>query len=180
YVVQPRDLPFVGNTLWFAEAFCGLIMNADREIEFRIKTLTAEDTDKASELFHSFQVDDGIRDPTKASDEYLKRILSKADFHVIAASVDKTIVGGLVAYELLKYKDESAEMYLFEMGVDASFQRRGIGTALIEKLKDICREKGITEMFVGALDDNMPAKALYKSTGGSEEKVSEFTYQIEP
>ncbi len=155
-------------------------MKEDPKISFTTRTLTARDADLASELFHFFQVDDGIENPTRASKDYLTRILSRTDFHVIIAAVDENIIGGLVAYELVKYKDVGAEMFLFEMGVDESYQRQGIGTALVEQLKTICREKGITEMFVDALDDNIAAKGLYKSTGGEAEKVSEFTYEIEP
>ncbi|MEZ5344582.1 MAG: GNAT family N-acetyltransferase [Pyrinomonadaceae bacterium] len=147
-------------------------------MDFEVRTLRATDARLASELFLFFQVDDGIRNPTSASGEYLTRILSRSDFHVIVAISGEKVIGGLVAYELVRYKEENAEMFLFEMGVEESFRRRGIGTALIEELKKICREKGITDMFVDALDDNIPAKALYSSTGGKAEKVSEFTYKI--
>ncbi|NNF00550.1 MAG: GNAT family N-acetyltransferase [Pyrinomonadaceae bacterium] len=132
----------------------------------------------AKSLFCWFQEDDGVEDLTAASDEYLKKLLSRDDFHTIIAINGDKIVGGLTAYELSGYKNEETEMYLFEMGVYDAFRRQGIATRLIETLKDICRVKGIEEMFVGAWADNVPALKLYEKTGGKGIKVVEFTYKL--
>lgn len=144
-----------------------------------IKKLSPNDIALAMKLFLWFQEDDGIKNPTTASDKYLKNLLSRDDFHTIIAISGNTIVGGLTAYELVGYKDEEKEMYLFEMGVEKSYRRQGIGTALIQKLKEICREKEIEEMFVGAWADNNPAVKLYENTGGKGIEVVEFTYKVD-
>ncbi len=148
-------------------------------MEISVKTLSWKDARTAKELFLWFQEDDEAENPTSASDEYLTKLLHRDDFHVIVSLKDNKVVGGLVAYELAGYKDEEAEMYLFEMGVDEAYQRQGIGTALIETLKEICREKGIEEMFVEAFADNTPAIKLYQKMGGKGVKVVEFTYELD-
>lgn len=145
----------------------------------KIAVLKPADIELAKKLFLWFQEDDGIEKPTSASNDHLVNLLAKDDFHVIVALQGEKTVGGLTAYELAGYKDEGQEMFLFEMGVEEASRRKGVGTALIEKLKQICGEKGISEMFVDAFAENSPACKLYESTGGKGKKVVEFTYEIE-
>jgi len=145
----------------------------------KIVVLKSDHVDLAQALFLYFQKDDGIENPISAPDEYIEKLLGKDDFHVIVALKGETVIGGLTAYELPGYKDEQPEMFLFEMGVKEEHRRKGVGTAIIEKLKEICLNKGISEMFVDAFADNSPACGLYESTGGKGENVVEFTYEIE-
>ena len=146
---------------------------------FEIKELDFCDIALAKQLFLFFQIDDGVENPTAASDEYLKNLLSRDDFHVIVALENGKIIGGLTAYELVKYKREVKEMFLYEIGVEPAYRRKGIAAELIEFLKRICGEKGIKEMFVGALASNSPAINLYKATGGIGEEVIEFDYELD-
>lgn len=148
-------------------------------MKFQIKKLTKNEFKTAKDLFNSFQIDDGEDNPSSASDEYLKDLLARDDFHVLVAIVDEKVIGGLTAYELRKYKREETEMFLYEMGVDEPFRRMGIATALIDYLKTICKEKRIPEMFVDTWADNIPAKKLYEKTGGEAEEVIEFTYELD-
>ncbi len=145
----------------------------------KIVVLKSDDVALAQALFLSFQKDDGIENPTPAPNEYIETLLGTDDFHVIVAHEGETVIGGLTAYELAGYKNENTEMFLFEMLVDKPYRRKGVGTSLIEALKQICRDKGIEEMFVDAFADNSTACGLYESTGGKGQKVVEFTYNIE-
>ena len=78
----------------------------------------------------------------------------------------KTYFDGLTAYELKMFKRETTEMFLYEIGVDEDQQQKGVGTALIKFLKEICVKKGIVEMFVGTEKTNIPDRKLYATTGG--------------
>jgi aminoglycoside 3-N-acetyltransferase I len=146
---------------------------------FEIKKLSPDELALAKELFLFFQIDDGVENPTVASDEYLAKLLGREDFHVVVAVENNKVIGGLTAYELLKYKDEKTEMFLYEIGVGSAYRRRGAAAALIEFLKKICAEKGIREMFVGAEAGNLPATGLYEKTGGKGFAVIEFDYELE-
>ncbi len=79
---------------------------------FNIKKLNADDLTLAKRLFLFFQVDDGVVNPTAASDEYLISLLSRDDFHVIVAVKNETVIGGLTAHELVMYKGETREIFL--------------------------------------------------------------------
>jgi aminoglycoside 3-N-acetyltransferase I len=147
--------------------------------KFEIKNLGSNDVALTKQLFLSFQIDDGVENPTEASDGYLKKLLERPDFHVIAAVEDERVIGGLTAYEIFKYKAEETEMFLYEISVESAHRKKGVATALVENLKQICAEKNIREMFVGAEADNLPALQLYEKTGGKGFPVIEFDYELE-
>lgn len=128
--------------------------------------------------FIFFQLDDGLENPTAAGDRYLTNLLSRDDFHVLAAIEKDRVVGGLTAYELVKYKREETEMFLYELGVCESHRRRGIARALIAELKRICLKKKIHVLFVATEMDNDPARRLYEKTGGRFESAAFYTYQL--
>ena len=60
-------------------------------------------------------------------------------------------------------------MFFYEIEVLSLFQRRGIATSLINRLKSICRGRNIGKMFVLTDCRNNAAQALYRQTGGIEE-----------
>jgi aminoglycoside 3-N-acetyltransferase I len=148
-------------------------------VHFEIKKLTPDEIKLAKELFLFFQVGDGKYNPTVSSDSYLTELLSKKDFHALVALEKEKILGGLTAYELTKYKSEKSEMFLYEIDVAAEYRRSGVATALIERLKAICAEKNIFEMFVLTEAGNFPARKLYEKTGGKGFETIEFDYHLE-
>ena len=108
---------------------------------FQIKKLNPQDFALAKQLFNFFQIDDGVENPTSASDVYIKNLLEREDFHVIAAIENEAVIGGLTAYELAKYKYETKEMFLYEIAVKTLHRKKGVAGALIEMLKKISLEK---------------------------------------
>ncbi len=146
---------------------------------FTIKKLVPNDTALAKELFHFFQVDDGISEPIIPSNEYLHSLLQKDDFHIIVAMAGHALIGGLTAYELEMYKEEIKEMFLYEIAVEPEQRKRGVAKALIGHLKDISIAKGIKEMYVGTSTDNHVAMKLYHSTGAeADTKIAWFVYTL--
>ncbi len=148
-------------------------------MNLEIQKLSSKDFELAKLLFLFFQVDNGSENPTKVSNEYMKEMLSRNDFHVLVARSGESILGGLTAYELKKYKNETTEMFLYEIGVEEVHRRKGVAAKLIDGLKQICRQKGISEIFVITEMDNEPAKKLYEKSGGEFEETAIYTYQVE-
>ena len=58
-------------------------------------------------------------------------------------------------------------MFLNELGVDEAYRRRGVATALLERLTEVCRDRGCGEMFVLTEPDDEPADATYRKSGGT-------------
>lgn len=110
---------------------------------YETRKLNPNDINLAKELFLFFQIDDGVVNPTLGSDEYLRDLLSRNDFHVIGALQNETIIGGLVGYELAKYKEETTVMFLYEIGVSSSFRRKGIATKIRLLERDLWRKSGL-------------------------------------
>lgn len=141
--------------------------------EIEIKKLAASEIALAKSLVLMFGSDDGTgEDFVPPSNKYCAEMLARADFHVIVALDGARLVGGLTAYEMKMFKRETTEMFLYEIEVAETHRRRGIGKALIGRLFEICREKGIVEMFVGTERENAPARRLYASTGGKADEDS--------
>jgi aminoglycoside 3-N-acetyltransferase I len=88
-----------------------------------------------------------------------------------------TLIGGLTAYELKMYKEETNEMFLYEIAVEPGHRKKGVAKALIKFLKNICINSGINEMYVGTSTNNQAAQKLYRSTGGEPDAdIAWFVY----
>ncbi|MCD9187659.1 MAG: GNAT family N-acetyltransferase [Pyrinomonadaceae bacterium] len=122
-----------------------------------IKKLGLTEIALARELIEMFGFEDESGNRQFSSVEYTRRMLERADFHVIVALHNGKLVGSLTGYEMKMFKSETTEMFLYEIEVVESHRQKGIGKALIEFLKQICREKEIVQIFVGTEKDNFPA-----------------------
>lgn len=116
----------------------------------------------------------------RPSADYLKALLSGDSFIALAAREGMDVVGGLAAYELKKFEQERSEIYIYDLAVSSEHRRKGIATALIEKLKLIAADRGAYVIFVQAdtgIEDE-PAIALYTKLGLREE-VLHFDISVE-
>lgn len=55
--------------------------------------------------------------------------------------------------------------YIYNLGVDETYQRRGIGIALLEKAEDFLRERGAEAVELNVFSFNQRAQAFYKKCG---------------
>jgi ribosomal protein S18 acetylase RimI-like enzyme len=89
-------------------------------------------------------------------------------------------VGFVLAHELPRRHGDRSNLFVYEVEVAESHQRRGIASALLERLAGLARERGIRVGFVLTEPGNGPANALYRSAGGATEGVTvqwEFSYE---
>jgi len=99
--------------------------------------------------------------PTEA---YTRRWLSEPTNHLLVAYEDSEAAGFVSGIEVA-HPDKPVEMLLYELGVRESSQRRGIGRALVEALRDLAVERGCAVMWVLTDDDNEAALRTYRATG---------------
>ncbi|HEY2209941.1 MAG TPA: GNAT family N-acetyltransferase [Gaiellaceae bacterium] len=90
-------------------------------------------------------------------------------------------VGFVLAHELLRRHGDRSKLFVYEVDVAESHQRRGIGAALLARLAELARECGIRIGFVLTDADNAAANALYRSAGATTRTVveCEFSYADE-
>jgi aminoglycoside 3-N-acetyltransferase I len=116
----------------------------------------------------------GAKPPT---DAYLGTLLGKEHVIVLVALAAREVVGGLVAYELDKFERARREIYIYDLAVAEAHRRRGIATALIERLRRIAAERDACAVFVQADYGDDPAIALYEKLGAREE-VLHFDIEV--
>lgn len=116
----------------------------------------------------------------KPTADYLKCLLSGDSFIALVALSDEKVVGGMAAYELKKFEQERSEIYIYDLAVSAEHRRKGIATALIERLRNIAVDRGVYIIFVQADTgiEDQPAIALYNKLG-SREDVLHFDISVE-
>ncbi len=117
---------------------------------------------------------DAFEDPERylerqPSDPYLHDLLSTEMFLAIVAEAGTRVVGGLTGYVLPKFEQACREFYLYDLAVDHDHRRRGLATAMIERLKTLAAERGFDGIFVQAHRDDGPAIALYSRLGVGED-----------
>lgn len=82
-----------------------------------------------------------------------------------AGVTDGRIIAFAYGYTLDRL-DGRRMLYLHEVGVADSYQRQGIGTAMLEAIKTECRAQGFHRIFLIAHRCNTAANALYRKCGG--------------
>lgn len=109
-----------------------------------------------------------------------RAFLADERHHLLIAFTEADQPAGFVsAVELFHPDEPRPEMFLNELGVDPAFQRRGIATALIRELIQVCKSLGCTEMWLGTEETNAPAIRTYEKTGAKRETFVLFTYEIQ-
>ncbi|HEX4128303.1 MAG TPA: GNAT family N-acetyltransferase [Acidimicrobiales bacterium] len=106
------------------------------------------------------------------------RFLAEAGHHLLIAYEEERAVGFVSGVEVT-HPDKGTEMFLYELEVDESARRRGIGRALVERLATLARDAGCYGMWVITDHDNAAARATYEGTGGvpeTEQVVEVWTF----
>lgn len=101
--------------------------------------------------------------------DYVDRLLGGDHFVALAATLDGKVVGGLAAYELVKFERERSEFYVYDLAVAAARRRQGIATRLIGELRTIAARRGVYVIFIQADLGDDPAIALYSKLGKRED-----------
>jgi ribosomal protein S18 acetylase RimI-like enzyme len=81
--------------------------------------------------------------------------------HLLIAYVDGEPAGFVSGVETI-HPDKGVEMFLYELGVDEAYRRRGIASALIGRLIELAGERGCTGVWTGTEKDNTAALATYR------------------
>jgi aminoglycoside 3-N-acetyltransferase I len=116
-------------------------------------------------------------EPSVLSDAYLERLLTRQDFWVFSASIGDEVIGGLTAHTLPMTRNESEEVFLYDIAVLESFRRLGAGRLLIDSLRQAARDVGITVVFVPVDEVDEEASEFYRTLQGAESPVRFFVWE---
>ncbi|GGQ42840.1 GNAT family N-acetyltransferase [Couchioplanes azureus] len=98
-----------------------------------------------------------------------EKFLAAPGHHLLLAYDEDRAVGMVSGVEMT-HPDKGTEMFLYELGVAPHARLQGIGTALVEALAAIARERGCYGMWVGTEQDNEAAQRTYRRAGANEEE----------
>ena len=92
---------------------------------------------------------------------------------LLARAADGSDVGFVSGVEM-RHPDKDAELFLYELGVDAAWRRQGVATALLAALRDVALARGCRGMWTGTEADNDAALATYRAAGAEIDDGSVF------
>jgi len=92
------------------------------------------------------------------------RAFLRHDDNVLAVAFsDEQPIGYAVAYDLPRVDGEHPMLLLYEVSVASAWRRRGVGSALVERVLAVARSRNAVKTWVLTDPTNAPARALYAS-----------------
>jgi ribosomal protein S18 acetylase RimI-like enzyme len=105
--------------------------------------------------------------------------LADPRLHLCVAIEDGQVVG-MASGVHYHHPDKDLELFVNEVGVAPTHQRRGIAKAVLGGLLRHARTIGCTEAWVLTDHDNAAGRALYGSLGGSDKEAGlMFSFRLE-
>jgi ribosomal protein S18 acetylase RimI-like enzyme len=101
-----------------------------------------------------------------ADAELIADFFSRQGHHLIGAFDGDQLIGFVSGIEVA-HPDKPVEMMLYELGVEASHRRRGIGRSLVDSLAVLATDVGCAGMWVPLEASDEIARATYRSAGAA-------------
>lgn len=122
-----------------------------------------------------------FEEPYEARDcGYCQSLLNDQRFRVFTAIEGDVVVGAVTAWVLPLTSRQENELMIYDLAVDTSHQRRGIGRLLIRALLAQAREDAIDVAWVPASNEDPHALDFYRAVGGKAEQTTVFLFDEAP
>jgi aminoglycoside 6'-N-acetyltransferase I len=122
------------------------------------------------------RVTQGVFD-NEINPRWTAEFLADPRHHLAVALMDDRVVGMASAVHYV-HPDKPPELWVNEIAVAQSHQRRGIGRQLLQALFARGRALGCSEAWVGTERDNVAARRLYAAVGGKEQLMVYVTFRL--
>jgi aminoglycoside 6'-N-acetyltransferase I len=87
--------------------------------------------------------------------------------HHLVVAMDDGVVVGMASGVHYVHPDKAPQLFINEVGIARSYQGRGLGRQLVDRLVRLSMELGCTEAWVLTDRDNTVAQRLYAGAGKS-------------
>jgi ribosomal protein S18 acetylase RimI-like enzyme len=110
-----------------------------------------------------------------------EEFLADPRHHLAVAVDDGSVVGFVSAVHYVHPDKPRPELWINEIGVAATHQRRGVGTRLLHAVFAVARRLGCAEAWVGTDRANTAAMRLYAAAGSTEAPTDHvmFTFKLD-
>ena len=109
----------------------------------------------------------------------LAQLLQDNHFWLYGAFVDGAVVGGLTAHVVPITREDGYELFIYDIAVQPSHQRLGIGTKLMQAVIEAGKESGFHSLFVPADNEDQHALDFYRAIGGEAQAVTFFNFDCD-
>lgn len=148
-----------------------------KDVDLSIRILRPGDEKELQQLLQLYI--DVFKDRSLPKDtDYLSAILQQVNTIFVAAELQGELVGGITAHILPSIYGKFKELYIYDMAVSEAYQRQGIGSQMLNFVKEYCKANGIIDLFVQADTVDTGARNFYKKNGGVEEDVRHYDFKI--
>jgi GNAT superfamily N-acetyltransferase len=110
-----------------------------------------------------------------------KEFLADPRHHLVVALDNGQVIGFTSAVTYVHPDKERPELWINEVGVAPTHQRRGVARGMLKVLLDLARDTGCAEAWVLTYRTNAAAMKLYESLGAqeSEDDTVMFTFLLQ-
>jgi aminoglycoside 6'-N-acetyltransferase I len=108
----------------------------------------------------------------------LTQYIATPGHHLVVAIADGRIVGQVSAVVHRHSDRRPVELYVDEVGVSPTYQRRKIATLMLERMFALGRAEGCVEAWLATEPDNEAARALYAPMAQPAEDVVMYVFKL--
>lgn len=90
----------------------------------------------------------------------------------LALEADAARPIGFVSAVEMTHPDKRTEMFIYELGVEPSRRRQGVGAALVRHVRSVAEKSGCRGLWVLTEPDNDAALRTYRSAGLTEQSAA--------
>lgn len=109
----------------------------------------------------------GTFDHTIDHERLARYLANSANWMVVA--MKGNLVVSMCMCVVHDHPDKPTELFLDEIGTGDAWRKQGAARLLMKKVFERADAEGIEEIWLGTEPDNVPARALYESTGAKSE-----------
>ncbi len=129
-------------------------------------------------LFDGYRIFYRQKSDRKAAKDFLYKRLTKNDTIIYIAYINKIPVGFTQLFPSFSSVSMQSMYILNDLYVENKFRKQGIGVALLNKAKELCKEKKYKGLALQTARTN-PAQYLYESLGWKKDKDLQYFWTNE-
>lgn len=145
-----------------------------------IKLATTEDIPAVYKLLAGFAKNRDVEDSFLLTEERLTHLMTGHGLNALIIYHEEKIVGTLTFYETISTFAGETGLYIEDMYIRNTYQRRGIGHKLLNEMIEETKRRGYKKLEWQCAKDNFAAMDFYEKMGAvKDENWKTFIYYID-